>query len=350
LQAKRGIAKLATGAGKTEIAIAITKALNIPTLFLTHRVNLLYQTAKRYIARVPELKGRVSVIGDGNYETNFITIATVQTLYNLVQKDREQAIFELSPFQLLIIDEAHHSGASQFYETANCCVNAYFRLALTATPFMGTQVESMYLKGITGDIFDTVSAGFLVEKGVLARPFFKFIRVDKPDNLKKLSSWHDIYNNGIVNNEYRNNLIVSKIAELKKYNILCIVDRVKHGQILKAKMKEKGIRAKFLNGSHAYDQRTKALDDLSKGKINAIIATNIFDEGIDVNDINCIVLAAGNKSAPAIYQRTGRAMRKKEADNYALVIDFVDTTHEKLLEHSTQRYRTVKNESGFVIL
>lgn len=67
LKAKRGIAQLPTGAGKTEVAIACAKALNLPTIFMTHRVNLLHQTAERFLDRWPELKGRIAIIGDGDH-------------------------------------------------------------------------------------------------------------------------------------------------------------------------------------------------------------------------------------------------------------------------------------------
>lgn len=89
---------------------------------------------------------------------------------------------------------------------------------------------------------------------------------------------------------------------------------------------------------------------MADGHIQAIIATNIFDEGIDVKEIDSVVLAAGNKSAPALFQRTGRAIRKKAEENYAVIIDFIDRTHKKLLEHSSARYGIVTNEPGFVVL
>ncbi len=65
LKAGRGVTQIATGGGKTEIAIALTKALGLPTLFLTHRVNLLWQTAELFAKRLPEYKDRIGVIGMG---------------------------------------------------------------------------------------------------------------------------------------------------------------------------------------------------------------------------------------------------------------------------------------------
>ena len=111
IKAGRGVVQLPTGAGKTEIAIATTAALSVPTLFLTHRVNLLYQTARRYVQRTPAIKNKVGIIGDGNYSPNFITLATVQTIWSALKRYPAEMAHTLKGFQLLIIDEAHRSGA-----------------------------------------------------------------------------------------------------------------------------------------------------------------------------------------------------------------------------------------------
>lgn len=349
---KRGVAKLSTGAGKTEIAIALTKAINLPTLFLTNKINLLYQTAERFAERIPALKGKIGIIGDGEYDVNFVTIATVQTLQSIIKKDPKHAVEELRHFQFLIIDEAHRSGSNQFYGAANHCVNAYLRLGLTATPFMNNNTEEdLYLKGITGNQIINVTNSELIELGILAQPYFLFLNVNQPDNIGHISDYHTAYDAGIVDNEYRNKMIASKIKEIKEqYKTLVVVHKVRHGENLMKHFAAQGIKAVFVSGEHSYAERKNAIELLSKKKIDVIIATNIFDEGIDVKEINCVVLAAGNKSAPAFFQRAGRAMRKKTGSNHALIIDFIDMTHDKLFQHSKERFSFVKNESGFIQL
>lgn len=348
----RGVAKLATGAGKTEIAIALTAKAGVPTLFLTHRVNLLYQTAKRFAKRLPHMKNKIGIIGDSQFSPGEITIGTVQTLHNLIKKHPDVAKELLSKFHALIIDEAHRSGSSQFHETAQYCTNAKIRIALTATPFMkGNEEEDMYLEGITGGIITNVSAGELIEAGVLARPFFRFIPVNTPLD-RKYTNWRDIYEFGIVKNVARNKIIVQQAMKLIEMNkkILVIVQEVTHGRIIEDVMKNMGIASAYVDGSDSYAERNRALNMLSKGKIDAVICTNIFDEGVDVEDIGGVILAAGCKSAPALFQRTGRAIRKKEDDNFAIIIDFIDNHHQKLHEHSIVRYEMIKNEKGFVIV
>lgn len=352
LGAGRGVAQLATGAGKTEVAIALTKGLHLRTIFMTHRVNLLHQTVRRFIKRCPDLRSHIGVIGDKTYEPKDITFAMVQTLYSLIKKDPAQMRDELKDYRFVIIDEAHRSGASQFHVPAMCCTNAYFRLALTATPFMKRNVaDNMYLMGVAGDVITKVTNGELIERGILARPFFKFFHINSPD-IRRLRNWRDIYERGIIYNDTRNSIIVnqaSRLTDMKRKTLVIVNERV-HGQLLEQKIQEKGVRVKYVDGGNDYSEREAALSGLRKDKLDMIVATNIFDEGIDVNDINAVILAAGTKSPPALFQRTGRAIRKKEEENYAIILDFIDDTHRHLLEHSQVRYDLVKNEAGFTIL
>ena len=351
VKAGRGVVQLPTGAGKTEIAIATTKALSVPTLFLTHRVNLLYQTAKRYALRNPEIKDKIGVIGDGNYSPNFITLATVQTIWSALKRYPSEIVPLLKNFHMLIIDEAHRSGAKQFFKPSMLCTNAYYRLGLTATPFMnGNKSDDMYLMGTTGPTASKVTFSELIDRGILAKPFFKFFAISEP-KLSGLRDWRDIYEQGIIYNAQRNAIVASQAAQLasKGKKILIIVNEVKHGQILTELCTKQGVKVRYQDGRHSYAQREKALKWLSKTG-DAIIATNIFDEGVDCRQINAIILAAGTKAAPALFQRTGRAMRKKSDENYAIIIDFIDHQHKKLAEHSNRRYNLIKKEKGFTIL
>jgi superfamily II DNA or RNA helicase len=347
----RGVAKLPTGAGKTIISAALTKGLQLPTLFLTHRINLLHQSAERFVRHGVCKASQIGIIGHGQMEPKPVTFATVQTLYSMIKSQPSYTKDLLKEFKVLFIDEAHRSGARQFYCPACLCANAYYRIALTATPFMkGNDHDDMMLMGITGGIITNVSNGELIEKGVLAKPLFKYFTINEPD-LKRVRAWRDIYERGIIYNELRNRIIAAQGKKLADsgHKILVIVNEKIHGQILEKYMRDSGVKVQYVDGGNTYEERVKALNMLRHNTLDAIIATNIFDEGIDVEDINTVILAAGNKSSPALFQRTGRAMRKK-VENYCVVIDFIDNTHRHLLKHSMARFSLVKQENGFNIL
>lgn len=347
----RGVIKLSTGGGKTEVAIAVAKVLRLPTIFLTHRVNLLYQTAKRFVSRWPEMKSQIGVIGDGNYQPKFITLATVQTLQAMMKRASDEFVDLMAYFQFMIIDEAHRAASDQFNRPAILAKNCYYRMALTATPFMkGNVMEDMLLMGLTGPIATSVTNFELIESGILARPFFKFFEVNGPD-LKRFSKWADIYERGIVHNAERNAIITTQAGELAKMGkkTLLIVTHKQHGYNLVDMAKASGVKARYIDGDTAYVDRESSLRWL-EDQGDCLVVTNIFDEGVDCNAINSIILAAGTKSAPTLFQRTGRAVRRKEKDNYAIVIDFIDKQHPQLLEHSIQRYNLIKAEKGFTII
>lgn len=351
-KAGRGILGLATGAGKTECAAAITKLAGMQTLFLTHKVDLLHQTAARFRKRLGS-RADIGIVGDSIFEPREITIATAQTVNALLKNNPGRIMPLLKATQVLIVDEAHRSTAGMFARPILECENAFYRCGLTATGFMsGDPAEDLALMGLFGGIVARVTSLELIERGILARPFFKFHTISHPVEVAKLKEWRAIYERGIVRNDYRNSFIAKQTGKLIEMGRkpLCIVQEKQHGLILQNFMHDLKIRSVFLQGENSYEERSNALDKLVNGKIQAIIATNIFDEGVDCDAISAVMLAAGNKSAPALLQRTGRAIRKKDEDNYAVVVDFLDRQHKKLLEHSMRRYTVVKNEPGFTVL
>ena len=351
---KRGVLKLATSAGKTIIAKGIFKALNVPTLFLTHRLNLLHQSAKRFKDRLPEYKGKIGIVGGGETDWNFLTFGMAQTLYSMLKNgDNDEIRNVLGAFKMVIIDEAHRMKSDQFNQVVAACVNAEYRCGLTATPFMRNDpAEDMNLIGGTGEIICEVGAEQLVDAGILAKPYVKYIRIDAPANIKHLYEYREIYKAGIMENEYRNKAIVKAILEVMKVRkgILTVVNNIRHGEILLDLLNKEGIITEFCNGSNSAQEREKIIDKLSQGKIDVLLATNIMDEGISCNEIEAVVLAGGGKSAPANLQRVGRSMRIKEKGNYCIIVDFYDMTHKILQRHSKLRYDLFKKDKAYTIL
>lgn len=351
-KAKRGIIKAATGAGKTEIAIGIYSVLRVPTLWLTHRVNLMTQTAKRFAKRIPEIESKIGYFGGGDFSPNDITFSTVQTLHNAMKKRPQETINWLKKYQLLIVDEAHRMRSKQFYTAACHCTGAYYRVGLTATPFMrDDDFENLTLRGVIGNIVSAVDVDYLTNKDLIAQPYFRFIDVKGPRLESKIRG-HDIYSEGIVHYEPRNKAIAKAAGVLKSAGkkMLIICQRLDHCKNILAAGKEYDLDFPLLTGETSYEDREMQLEKLAAGEINGLICTNILDEGIDVKEVDTIINAAGMTSAPSLFQRTGRATRKKETDNYCMVIDFMDHQHHSLLEQSMKRYNHVKRQPGFKII
>lgn len=353
LNAGQGVLKMGTGAGKTEVAVAIAKSISQPMIFLTHRLNLMYQAAERFASRWPERKKDIGFIGDGHMSFRPLTFATVQSVHSAIKKYGDAALDELKRYRLMIIDEAHRVGSTQFNVCAKALVGAYWRLGLTATPFMSENpADNLHLLGAVGGVIYEVTSTRLIEEGFLARPYFKYHVINRPTGLRGLRNWRDIYEQGIVHNEFRNNVVVKNttgVIELG-YRPLVIVSEVAHGELLKDKLAAQGVACRFISGKDDVRMRVAALKALAKGEHQCLVCSTIFDEGIDVTEVSSVILAAGNKSAPALLQRTGRAVRKKKDRNTALVVDFIDRQHPVLERHSLQRYSLIKAEPGFAIL
>lgn len=353
LKRKRGILKLATGSGKTLCAKAIVDSLNVPTLFLTHRTNLMYQTAKRFEHRLPHFKGRFGIIGDGEFSPNFATFATVQTISRRLKDDDEMSRL-LKSYELVIVDEAHKMSSDSFVDAVSACTGAYYRVGLTATPFMrGDKIEEYNLRGSIGDIIYEVTNSDLIARGLLARPFVKFIEMNTNQPISHLQAYKEVYLHGIVHNKVRNYKVVEMALKLKesKPKTIVVTTDVSHAKILTEMIEDAGLKVEMCTGKTDAKTRQKSLDKLAKGKIDVIVASTIFDEGINVEALGSIILAAGGKSIPALFQRIGRSMRRKDGEeNYCVVIDFMDRQHGILLNQSRQRLNIIKGEKEFKLI
>jgi superfamily II DNA or RNA helicase len=101
-------------------------------------------------------------------------------------------------------------------------------------------------------------------------------------------------------------------------------------------------------GSTPLRERDDVIKDLQSGKIKAIIATTIYDEGVDIPNLRSLILAGGGKSTVAQLQRIGRGLRTYVGKDEVLVVDFNDKTGSVLKRHSAARRKVWKDE-GFTI-
>ena len=367
------IAQVATGGGKSRIARLAYARINRPTLFLTTRGILMYQMKDAF---EKDLGIPCSVLGDGQFGytdkhgRQFIkkmSVGMVQTLVSRLQEPnpddsiekqnqqnaiRNQTIELLGKFEFVIGEEAHEASGQSYYDILKHCKNAHYRLALTATPFMKDSEESnMRLMASFGPIGIKVTEKMLIDRGILARPIFKHIKLNtKPDKLQRSTAWQAAVRLGIVNNEERNRAIVyeAKRAAGNKLSVMILVQQKAHGHILVDLLKEQGVRALFIDGDSDQDARKAALYKLANCQIDALVGSTILDVGVDVPAIGMVILAGGGKAEVALRQRIGRGLRaKKRGPNVAFIVDFADDFNHHLKSHAAQRYSIVQDTEGF---
>jgi superfamily II DNA or RNA helicase len=279
-----------------------------------------------------------------------ITIEANENIINQSKKSKKISDL-LETFEFVIAEEAHESSGNDYFTVMQCCKNAYWRLALTATPFMKDDEESnMRLMAGSGPIAIKVSEKQLIDSEILAKPYFKFIDNPQPAGVSRATNWRVAYDKGIVENQIRNRLIVLESLQAKKFNVpnLILVQRKEHGKKLQEELEKEGLKSLFIFGETEKVDRENALDKLSAGEIDTLIGSTILDVGVDVPAIGQIILAGGGKAEVNLRQRIGRGLRaKKEKANITFVIDFKDRFNKYLCTHSETRKQIIEATPGF---
>ena len=319
----------ATGTGKTYASAFAARELEFKrVLFLVHRNQIVKQALKSY-RKV--FGGQVSmgmVTGKyQDYDADFV-FATIQTLSKtdiLSQYNREH-------WDLIIIDEAHHSSADSYKKIMD-----YFKpklwLGMTATP--DKRDDHLGDRNIY-EIFNHQIAYEIrlqnaMEENLLC-PFHYFGLTDleiiadvgksseeKVENFRYLTSDERVLN-------------VMKQAEFFGYSgervkglIFC--SRIDEARELSVKFNEKGWRTLVLSGGDSEAVRAAAIERLAgeekEDALDYIISVDIFSEGVDVPEINQVIMLRPTESPIIFIQQLGRGLRKAEGKEYVVVIDFI---------------------------
>jgi len=329
----RGIAKMATNSGKTEVIAAMAKVVPGSVLVLVTKKDLLYQTSERIEMRLGE---KVGIIGDDVWKSsNRIVVGMIQTL----SKHLDWVHLNAKDTQLAMYDETHHLPSATS-EKVMLGIPAPYRFGFSGTPLKNDNLADLTLIGATGPVLVDIPNSELIEQGISAEPFIEMYNVD--GGVLYMADWQEAYGDCIVGNYTRNTLITKLVVESAAPSALILVERLEHGQLLHHDIPD----SIFVHGSSQMEERQSALDQLRAGTGVVVIATPIFDEGVDVPAVNLLVLAGGGKAPIKLLQRIGRGMRRKENDNTLRVIDFVDDTNKYLLKHSLERAKIYEQE-GF---
>lgn len=354
------IAQVATGGGKTRISEIAYATIKRPTLFLTSRQILMYQMKERI---EKDLGITVSIIGDGNFGIEDkdgrhylkqFTVATVQSIWSNLKNPKTKAkmVAVLERFEFVILEEAHESSADGWFEILKLCKNAYYRLALTATPFMKSSEEAnMRLSASSGPIGIKVSEKMLIDSGILATPYFKFVHLrNKPAALASNTPWQAAYRLGIVENEERNQAVLyeARRAIDNGLTVMVLFQQIAHGKKLKELFDTVGIKNELLVGNNDQEERKQAINRLKEGEIKVLLGSTILDVGVDVPAVGMIIIASGGKAEVATRQRIGRGLRaKKNAPNICYIVDFDDPHNKYTKRHAIQRFNIIKSTPGF---
>jgi superfamily II DNA or RNA helicase len=356
----RGIIKVATGGGKSLIAGLITAKLGKKTIIYVIGKDLLYQFHDFFSSIFDE---PIGIIGDGKCEIHNINIASIWTIGQAIgikkkdilldSDDDEEAVSEnkyvnilkmMKESKLHIIDECHMSACETIQQVFKKSTAEHI-YGLSGSPWRDDGAD-LLIESILGKYIVNIAASRLIKEGYLAQAIIRF-RVTPPYPYELERVYPSIYKKYVVENDVRNGLVLegAKALVAKGYQTLVLFSSLKHGKILYDVFKNH-LNCAILDGSNSKEEREKVKKDLMEHKIDCVLASRIFDIGVDIPSLSGLVIACGGKSTVKALQRVGRVIRKYPGKKFAVIIDFADQAP-YLDNHSRTRFRIYTSEDGF---
>ncbi len=327
----------ATGTGKTYASAFAMRELGFKrVLFLVHRGQLARQTKKSY-EKVFAKSVSMGLVGAGydDYEADYV-FATVQTL------SRDEHLLEYDPktFDCIVLDEAHHVPANTYQKIMKHFTPRLW-LGMTATPdkrddnIEGRNVYELFDYNIAYEI----RLQQAMEDNLLC-PFHYFGITDLSIIGDEEDSDRDF--NMLTSDERVKHIINQAIyygysGEKMKGLIFC--SGIKETETLSAKFNQlvnpetgRYYRTIALNGSASETERQDAFErlamnevdaTLSKSPLDYIFSYEILNEGVDIVEVNQVIMLRPTQSPIVFIQQLGRGLRKADGKEYVVILDFI---------------------------
>jgi len=290
------------GWGKTFTALHLAHKFGQKTLVITHTAALRDQWCEEIAVLFGTQPG---VIGGGrvDYADHFITVANIQTL---VKHTAELA----KEFGTIILDEAHHCPATTFASTIDC-FHARYRIALS-----GTMIRKDGKHILFKDYF-----GPIVYKPPQSHTLTPTVHIVKSGiTLKPGVPWVEKVTELLESESYR--LFIADIASMhieQGHSVLIIADRVEFLHKVKEYI---GEDCAVVTGDTEFEERQLIKQQILSGDKKAIAGSRqIFSEGISINSLSCVILAAPMSNDSLLEQIVGRIQRIFEGKLNPLVVD-----------------------------
>lgn len=339
---KRALLISATGTGKTYASAFAMRELGFKRiLFLVHRGQLARQTKKSY-EKVFANTVSMGLVGAGYHDYNKDYIfATVQTL----NKDEHLMEYKPDAFDCIVLDEAHHTSADTYQKVMNYFTPKLW-LGMTATPdkrddnIAGRNIYEIFHYQIAYEI----RLQQAMEENLLC-PFHYFgisdiaMLGDKQVNTKKITD-RDF---NMLTGEERVKHIVEQAHYFgysgEKVKGLVFCSRIDEAAVLSEKFNQtinpetgKVFRTMALSGKTSEEERQRAFERLAMNEEEAdesnipldyIFSVEILNEGVDIVEVNQVIMLRPTESPIVFIQQLGRGLRKAAGKEFVVVLDFI---------------------------
>lgn len=332
---ERALLISATGTGKTYASAFAMRELGFKrVLFLVHRVTLAKQ-AKNSFEKVFDKKVTMGLVGAGSYEyEKDYVFATVETL------NRDTHLFQYQPndFDCIILDEAHHSSNNIYTKVIHYFKPKLF-LGMTATP--DKREDNQEGKNIYEIFHYQIAHEIRLQQAMednLLCPFHYFgiseiISLD--DKTLQAAKLTEEEFNQLTSDERVRHIIEQSeyygySGERVKGLIFC--SRVKECEELSRKFNARGYRTVALSGKDSEEKRQEAFERLAMNEADAtqemqpldyIFSRDILNEGVDIVEVNQVIMLRPTQSPIVFIQQLGRGLRKAPGKEYVVILDFI---------------------------
>ena len=315
----------ATGTGKTYASAFAAKALAPKRLlFIVHREQIAKQAMKsfrRVLGGKDESFGLLS--GNAKEADRDFVFATMQT----VSRENVLSSFPKDAFDLIVIDEAHRAGAESYRKIMEH-FKPQFWLGMTGTPERGDGFNIYQL--FNHNIAYEIRLQQALENDFLT-PFHYFGIADLWISDEAGRSTRDIEDFGRLEDPKR---FAHMLEECERYGYsgekrraLAFVSSKREAAALADYLSAHGHPAAALTGEDSQDVREEMVSRLVSGEgerlLEFIVTVDIFNEGVDIPEVNQVVLMRPTESAIVFIQQLGRGLRKFEGKEFVTILDFI---------------------------
>jgi len=336
----RNLVVAATGTGKTVISAFDYKRFlkenagkPCRLLFIAHREEILKQSMYTFRAVLKDAN-----FGDmfvGNYRPD-----SLDALFMSIQSFNSQNFTEKTTadfYDYIVVDEFHHAAAPTYQRLLEY-YQPQILLGLTATP------ERMDGKNILKYFDNRIAAEIRLPEAIdrkLLCPFQYFGVTDTVDldSLKWSAGGYDktelthIYTYSGAVAEKRANMIIASLLryitdiDLVKGLGFCV--SIQHAEFMCRHFNQKGIPSMYLTGNSPEEERKNAKNDLVSGKVRFIFVVDIYNEGVDIPEVNTVLFLRPTESLTIFLQQLGRGLRLAEGKECLTVLDFIGQANKK---------------------
>ena len=322
----RNLVVAATGTGKTWIAAFDFKRLRDQgachsLLFVAHRDEILRQSQQVFqlVLREPEFGERL--VGGERPRAGHHVFASVQSLANRID--------EIDPddFDVVIVDEFHHAAAAS-YERLLSRLKPKVLLGLTATPERAD--GQSVLQWFDGRIASESRLWDALDQGLLCP--FHYFGVNDGTDLSAVRFERGRYVPGELDNVFTGDhvravrirqAVEEFVTDPHQMRALGFCAGIGHAHFMARQFTGFGYPAVALDASTPWNDRRAALARLRRGELRAIFAVDLFNEGVDLPEVDTVLMLRPTESATVFLQQLGRGLRWAEGKRVLTVLDFV---------------------------